>query len=198
MSADGFEKTNFGWQVQQLQQQFWEWLELKLSQTPRIPNISTPDWLGDLLWPIFKAVSWIIVAAIATWLLWQLWLILRPYLRSLSFEMGNSANQSTPAKEIATADWVKRSQQFYQQGNYGEALRCLYMAMLQKLHDSGIILNDPSRTDGEYRQLTETLPKQESYQILLTTHEELCFGNAEISPETFELCQQAYRKIDRK
>lgn len=199
MSADGFEKTNFGWQIQQLQQQFWEWLELKLSQnSPNLPNESLPSWLVDLLWPLFKAASWLIVGLVATWLLWQLWQVLRPYVQFLNFELRNAAAKPTPVKDITAADWLQRSRQFYLDGNYGEAARCLYMAMLQRLHENGLISHQPSRTDGEYRQLTQTLPKQESYQVLLTTHEDLCFGNGEISSEIFDRCQQAYRKIDEK
>ncbi|MCL1466618.1 DUF4129 domain-containing protein [Argonema galeatum] len=202
MSADGFEKTNFAWQMHQLQQRFSEWLELKLSQsTPDLPNVSFPSWLIDLiklLWPLFKAASWLILGLVVTWLVWQLWLLLRPYVQFLGFELGNSASKTTPVNDRTTADWLGFSRQCYLEGNYGEAVRCLYMAMLQRSHETGIIPHEPSRTDGEYRQLTQMLPKQESYQVLLSTHEELCFGNAEISSEIFDRCQQAYRKIDEK
>jgi hypothetical protein len=34
-----------------------------------------------------------------------------------------------------------RSQKFKQQGNYYQACRYLYLAMLQRLHDSGMIPN---------------------------------------------------------
>lgn len=188
--------------MHQLQQRFSEWLELKLSQnTPDLSNASFPSWLINLiklLWPLFKAASWLILGLVVTWLLWQLWLLLRPYLSSLGFELGNSPSKTTPVNDRTTADWLGPSRQCYLQGNYGEAVRCLYMAMLQRSHETGIIPHEPSRTDGEYRQLTQMLPKQESYQTLLTTHEEICFGNAEISPEIFDRCQQAYRKIDEK
>ena len=200
MAANEFEKTSFVWQIQQWQQQLSEWIELKLSQnSPNLSNLSIPSWLEQLLkvlWPLLKVVSWLILALALIWLSWQLWLILRPYIYSLSFEMGNSTSKSMAVKEVMIADWWQRSQQFYRQGNYAEAARCLYMAMLQKLHDTHLIPHQPSRTDGEYRQLIQSLPKHSAYQVLLNTHEQLCFGNADISSTEFEQCQQAYRQIE--
>jgi hypothetical protein len=67
--------------------------------------------------------------------------------------------------------------------------------MLQQLNDAGIAPQQPSRTDGEYLQLTQDLPQQQSYQTLLAIHEQLCFGNVEISGSVFEECQEAYREI---
>jgi hypothetical protein len=68
------------------------------------------------------------------------------------------------------------------------------MATLQRLHDSAIAPHQPSRTDGEYLQLVQQLPQSQSYQALIATHEQLCF-NAEIVPENFSQCQQAYQEI---
>lgn len=198
MTPNQFEKTSFAWQLQQWQQQLWEWIELKISQNQlNLPRVGLSSRLIKLLWPFFKVLSWLILGLVVIWLGWQLWLIFRPYIYSLGFELDNSSNKSTPHSEMTVGDWWRRSQQSYRQGNYTEATRCLYMAMLQKLHDTRSIPHQSSRTDGEYRQLTESLPHQRAYQVLLNTHEHLCFGNTDISLETFEDCQQAYQEIER-
>ena len=198
MSAPAFEKTNLGWQVQQIQQQVWEWLELKLSQTrPNLPNVSLPSWLRNLSFPVWlpKAIFWVIVGLLLTWVglqLWRLWggSSFPSLLRNLAQKPG-----TTRVSELTTSDWLRRSQEYSRQGNYRQACRCLYMAMLQQLNDAGIAPQEPSRTDGEYLQLTQDLPQQQSYQTLLAIHEQLCFGNVEISGSAFEECQEAYREI---
>lgn len=197
-SANEFEKASFAWQIQQWQQQFREWIELKISQNQiNFPKVRLASGLLDLLWPLFKVLSWLILAVVIIWLGWQLWLIFRPYIYSLDFELDKLRDKSTRHSELTVVDWWRRSQKFYHQGNYAGAARCLYMAMLQKLHDTHLIPHQSSRTDGEYRQLTESLPQHSAYRVLLNTHENLCFGNADISLETFEDCQQAYREIER-
>jgi hypothetical protein len=202
MSADAYEKTNLGWQVQLLQQQIGEWLELKLSQAQHsLPNFSLPSWLRNLSLPSWlpKAIFWVIVALFLTWVGWQIWRLWGKHLRGLSSQLRNLAEKpaSGRVRELTMSEWLRRASQFQRQGNYREACRCLYMAMLQQLNDTGIAPALASRTDGEYLQLTQDLFQHQSYQTLVTTHEQLCFGNAEISQPIFEQCQQAYREISR-
>jgi hypothetical protein len=40
------------------------------------------------------------------------------------------------------------------------------------------------------------LPQADAYQTLLRTHEGLQFGNAMISSQQFNHCQQAYQQIE--
>jgi hypothetical protein len=112
-------------------------------------------------------------------------------------QLSESADKArTQNSEVLIANWLQRSQKFQQQGNYREACLCLYKAMLQRLNDTGIVKDQPSRTDGEYLQLVQQLPQPQPYQTLLITHQKLCFSNAEASPSLFDECQQAYREIE--
>ncbi|HAX76010.1 MAG TPA: hypothetical protein DCY88_09280 [Cyanobacteria bacterium UBA11372] len=197
MSANAFEKSNLGWQLQQLQQRIGEWLELQLSQVrprlPNIPNVSTPEWLNSLTWLLVRVAFW----AILGWVLIRvvLWLMgkMQPYWNFLNLKA--ERQKTVPTGELTAEAWLMRSRQLYRQSDYREAATALYMAMLQQLNDTGIAPHQPSRTDGEYMQITQELPHHSSYQTLLQTHEGMCFGNREITPEAFEQCQQAYRDI---
>lgn len=201
MSADAFEKTNLGWQVQQLQQQLGEWIELTFSPTQRkgwdkspfswLDNLSLPDWLP-------KVFFWLAIGLLVAWIAWQLWQAWGYSLSSFRLRQRNSASKprQEAAIERSLSDWLRLAQDFYRQGNYREACRAIYMAMLQRLNDTGIAPHEPSRTDGEYLQITQQFPPEISYQTLLTVHEQLCFGNAEISSVDFDRCQQAYNEID--
>lgn len=197
MSQSSFEKSNWVWQLQQLQQRIGEWWELKTAHNS--PKSSTPSWFdSEISQIIARAIFWIIVMLLLTWFVWQVWQLLRPYIHSLNNPLRQTKDKyrKSQVRELSVADWLERSQKFQQEGNYREACICLYMAMLQRLSDSEIAPWQPSRTDGEYLQIIEPLPKSNPYQTLLMIHQQLCFSNAEASREVFEECQQAYREIE--
>ncbi|NEQ87385.1 MAG: DUF4129 domain-containing protein [Moorea sp. SIO2I5] len=199
MSTGSFEKNSLDWQLQLLQRQFGEWWELKMSQVPlNPPQGSLPSWLlSPIVGQGIRITFWLVVAVILSWLGVRLFRGLHPYIISYYQQLTQAANRVTkpPVPELSVVNWWERSQNYQQQGNYREACRCLYMGMLQQLHDTGIAPRHPSRTDGEYLQLIQQLPQPKPYQILLITHQQLCFSNAEVSSQVFERCQQAYQQI---
>ena len=196
MSESSFEKTNFGWQLGQSQQRFLEWWELKTTQIEP-PNLKPPSWFDSpIWWAIAKAAFWVILALLAVCVSWQIWQMLRFYVHN--FKKRNQQNDVGAKQTIedsSVAEWFLRSQKMQQQGQYRQACRCLYMAVLQRLNDAGIAVNQASRTDGEYLQLIEQLPQPAPYETVIAIHQQLYFGNAEASQSTFEQCQQAYQQI---
>jgi hypothetical protein len=191
--AGSFEKTSIGWQLDLLQQRLSEWLERLFAPiAPRsLPDWSLPEWLLRLL-------LWIIIGSLISWAIWQVYQFARPYLTALTIaQQGQTDRQTQVAQSITSAEWLHRSRTFAQQGNYREACRALYMAALQRLNDTEPIPYEPSRTDGEYLRLVQTLPRPAPYRVLLLTHEQLCFSNTGISADAFDRCQQAYREIER-
>lgn len=197
MLTGSFEKNSVGWQLGQLQQRVGEWFELKTSKT--FSNVSMPSWLDSpIIGAIAKAIFWVILGLLIAWAVWQLWQVFSPYFYSLSKQLSQPGDKATKTQdsELSVARWLQRSQKFQKQGNYREACLCLYMAMLQRLNDTGIAPHQPSRTDGEYLHLVQQLPQPTPYQILLMTHQELCFSKTEASRSVFDQCQQAYREIN--
>lgn len=199
MSTDNFEKTSWDWQLSQLQQQVREWTEYEFSRLqsalPQLPpGWSISPWLSQLLNLLF----WLVVAVFLIWIVWRLWREFHPYVYSWLNRRGNSsaADATIGSNDLSVGLWLARSQEFYRQGNYREACRCLYLAILQRLHDTSLVRHQTSRTDGEYLQLLRSsVTPIQPYETLITTHEQLCFGDAEILPENYEHCQQAYREI---
>ena len=198
-----YEKDNLAWQFQQLQQKAGEWWEWQISRfTPNLPNSPDLSWLSWLNSPIIgtiaKGIFWLLLAFLLSWTALQLWQRAEIYIGFLRNQKSQLADRMTKGSviELSAAAWWARSQKLKQEGNYRDACLCLYMAMLQQLHDRGIIPNQPSRTDGEYWQLVQELPQPIPYQILLMTHQQLCFSNSEASSFLFEQCQEAYREIE--
>jgi Domain of unknown function (DUF4129) len=199
MPTDTFEKTSWSWQLSQFQQQAGEWWEYQFYRFEKaLPKLPTgwliSPWLGELL----KFMFWLVLGLFVAWVGWRLWREFSPYVYSWLNRTGNFTDfrVKTRSNESSIALLLERSQEFYRQGNYREACRCVYLAMLQQLHQKALAPHKLSRTDGEYLQLLRSsVAPIQPYETLITTHEQLCFGNAEILPDNYEQCRQAYREI---
>ena len=200
MSAESFKQDGLGWRINLIKQRFGEWSEYQLSQLDT-------DWDLDsfgssLLWQIIKFFLWSIIAVLVVWIVWQLWLLLRPYWkrwqkksdRDLSFPFPSPSQ----TRRLSAADWVERSQTARIEGNYRQAIFCLYQAMLRLLDERDIVPTQLSLTDEEYRRLIlkTQIAQFAPYELLLSIHQRLCFSKAEASQAMFEECQQAYRQIE--
>jgi hypothetical protein len=190
--SNSAEKTSWRWQLEQLQQQFGEWIEVKLRSDDRDLQLDIfPAWLGALL----VRLTWLVLAGL---LLWFGYRILYPYLR-IWLER-NSRSKSvldiSPVKTYTVVELLHKSQQFHRSGDYTQASRWLYLAMLQRLNDANIIPHQFSRTDREYTQLLRAVPIIDVGEILVSIHEQLHFGNKQIEIEDFDRCQQAYQQIE--
>lgn len=193
------EKTNWGWQFSVFQQKVGEWVEYELSflnlDLPQSSGWSISSKLEKLLNLLFWVLLGLLLASVGR----RLWREFSPYLYSVLTSDNSRASYANTEKELSVSDWLARSLIISQQGNYREACRCLYLATLQYLHNNAIFPHKRSRTDGEYLQLLQlsNLPKQ-PYETLITTHEQICFGNAEISRENYEQCRQAYQELTQQ
>ena len=81
MSDIIFEQNSLGWRSHLLQQRIQEWWEFQISRLfANSPDLSELDaaWIRLLI----KFLLWSITAAILVWLTWQLWLLLRPYVKT--------------------------------------------------------------------------------------------------------------------
>jgi Domain of unknown function (DUF4129) len=200
MSTEAFERTNWGWQLYLLQKRAGEWVEYQLSRLQANQPDSSPKWSidGTLLEKVLKFTFWVLVALFVVWVVWQLWREFSPYINSWlnktnNIDISRSKNTEAP---VSLAIWLERSQQLYRQGNYREACRCLYLALLLRLHETKILPQQSSRTDGEYLQLLRSnVTPMQPYETLITTHEQLCFSDGQILAENYQQCQQAYDEI---
>ena len=188
MTTEAFQQNSFDWQARLLSQRFAEWLEVRFANS-QLPAV--PDW--NVSPNLIVTLCWLILAAIALWLIWQMVNLLVPqFARPRSLRL-----RPAVADRSSAADWLRQAQQQQQQGNYPEACRSLYLAMLQRLDETQKIPIADSRTDGEYWQCVRQLPQPQLYQLLIQTHEQVCFGTQPMTIENFRSCQQAYEQIDR-
>jgi hypothetical protein len=188
------EKTSWQWQLEQLQQQLGEWVEVKLRSDDRDLRLDIfPPWL----WTFLVRLTWLILAGLIVWFGYR---IVYPYLQKWlqKNRQPESALDSAPIKVYTVSELLAQSQQFQRNGDYTQASRWLYLAMLQRLNDANLIPHQFSRTDREYVQLLRTVPSVDMGEMLVSLHEQLHFGDRQISSEDFDRCQQAYRQIEEQ
>ena len=186
------EKTSWRWQLEQLQQQLGEWIEVKLRSNDRDLQLDIfPPWLGALL----VRLTWLVLAGLIIWFGYR---VIYPYLQKWIEQNQQSRSLldvvSVPAYTVV--ELLNKSQQFQQNGDYTQATRWLYLAMLQRLNDSNLIPHQFSRTDREYLQLLRTVPIIDIGEILVSIHEQLHFSNKRIEIAEFDRCQAAYQQIE--
>ena len=198
MSDTIFKQNSLGWRSHLLQQRIQEWWELQSSRladnTRDVPILDLDaEWIRLLV----KFLLWSITAAILVWLTWQLWLLLRPYVRTWQKQQQQfrQLSEQQTVRELSINEWLERSQNFQKQRDYRQAIFCLYQGMLQQLNDRAIIPNLSSRTDGEYLKLIQQsqISPFPSYQLLLNTHEKLCFSNQNADESLWQQCKQAFQ-----
>jgi Domain of unknown function (DUF4129) len=191
------EKTSWRWQLEQVQQQLSEWIEVKLrSNGNDSPIDSFPAWLG----PLLVRLTW---AALAGLLLWFIYRFIYPVCLRWWQERNQNAvvnfrsiNLEEPAPIYTVAELLAKSHQFQANGDYTQASRWLYLAMLQRLNDAKLIPHQFSRTDREYQALLRAVPSIDIGTLLVSIHEQLHFGNEQIGRSDFDRCQQVYQQID--
>jgi hypothetical protein len=190
MKTDSFEKENLDWWLQQLQQRIGEWWELQLS---KLSNLNIPDYQPPTNWDIWLKNSLIFFCF--AFIFWIIWRFHRRFLRYF-YQLKNLNLQPKPETPIYSVSyWVARSQDYQTSGDYYQACRCLYFAMLQQLHETAWIPHQPSRTDEEYRLLILEFPQPDPYERLFIIHQELCFGKRDASAQLLAVCQKTFQKI---
>lgn len=183
-----YQKTNFNWMTQQLGQRLSEWLERQFSQggSDQSPIAMSPEAL--------KLLFWSIVVGLGVWGGWAVVRLLAPYWFGSSRSIApRLVTHPTPQ---TSATWLRQAQALYRQGNYPEACRSLYIAMVQRLDETQRLPNQSSRTDGEFFRAVASFAKAERYQTLIATHEALCFGDSLLSDKDFQRCYQAFQEIE--
>ena len=196
MSDIIFKQNSLGWRSHLLHQRIQEWWEWQVSRlVDNAPDVPILDLDAEWIRLLIKVLLWSITAAISVWLTWQLWLLFRPYFRTWQKQQQQSRQLPNQPKvnQLSVNQWFERAQEFQKQRDYRQAIFCLYQAMLQQLSDRDIIPNSSSRTDREYLKLIQKsqIAPLPSYQLLLNTHEQLCFTDQDADESLWQACQQA-------
>jgi hypothetical protein len=196
-STGNFQNDNLTWRLQQSQRRFGEWWEQLLGRPhagPREQPIPSLWWGWELLQML---VLWALLAALIAIAAVFLWRLVQSAWRSYRTQRA-SIQPLPPSPERSLNEWLHFAQQAQKRGDYAQACRWLYCAMLQLLHDRQLIPHRLSQTNGEYRQLVRPFSGQTDYETLIQTHEQVHFGGDASSIEQYQQCQRAYQNISQQ
>ena len=199
MAAGTFQKDSLGWQWQQWQLRLGEWWELQLKKFPFqwLESLDPGDLDLSALENVFLVIFTLVLIILLIWAVWRIGNRLQSYFFNLKTPI-NRRVSLTLARDLSPTEWLRHSQLLQQQGKYNQAFRCLYLGMLQQLHEKGIVSHQASRTDEEYRVLLLQLPQLDACENLLILHQQICFGRREVSPNLLVQCQRSYEQILRE
>jgi hypothetical protein len=187
-----------GWRWELFWRQTGEWLQNILSDSDERSSggFQWPDWILDSV----RFIVLFLVILLIFRLGYRLYSKWYPQWRKRwqQKEEVPAIDSIEPAAKYTLSQWLTIAQEEAAAGNYANACRALYMAALRRLHEAEVIGDLSSRTDREYLTALGKFPQLGTSRFLFLTHEKICFGNSAISGETFELCDRAYREIDRE
>jgi Domain of unknown function (DUF4129) len=189
-------KTNFWWQWRQTQQRLSEWIELQLNQPSKPGTRPSGGWSLQWLAPYITTILGVLLVGLLVLIIWrgvQGWLTRRAQRQFTGDPLAIAPDEPI----VSQQEWLTRSQAFQRQGNFTQAARSLYFALLQNLSDRQLIPEKRSRTDQEYVAITQELGQPSAFATLLQTHEQIQFAGNELSAQDYERCQQAYGAADR-
>jgi hypothetical protein len=129
---------------------------------PRSPVQAALDWMGRQLDHFFNhlpygkgnVIGWIIAAAGVAAIV----VLLVRFARNIQRDPGHALPVDTDVGRLPT-DWQAEAVAHESAGEWREALRCRYRAMVATLAARGLIDEVPGRTSGEYRAaVTRAVP----------------------------------------
>ncbi|RMG23515.1 MAG: DUF4129 domain-containing protein [Armatimonadetes bacterium] len=98
---------------------------------------------------------------------------------------------------LSTDEWLERAQSLESQGAYREAVRCLYLAVLLRLDEAGIVRFDRYETNWEHLRRIERAPAPGSvrYRWLTQQFDLVWYGEREATPELCRQFRQEYETL---
>jgi hypothetical protein len=157
-------------QGEDLWQRFLAWLGSLL-------NIQVPGFLGSG-WAPFAVLAFLVAGAAAI-----IFLALRNGAPGRARRARPTGVVVTDQdQELSAEQWRKEADRLAAQGNYREALRCRYRALVAELADRRLIDQVPGRTSGDYDRAVRALVPEAAEQFSSATRRfERCWYGHEAS-----------------
>jgi len=98
---------------------------------------------------------------------------------------------------LSTDEWLDRARALEAKGEYREAVRCLYLAMLMRLDEAGLVQFDRYETNWEHLRRIEraSVPEGVPYRWLTQQFDFVWYGEREATPELCARFRQEYEKM---
>jgi hypothetical protein len=196
-AQDVFEGEDFWWKrTQQLDVAVpsMTWLRSFLEKV-----LSILKWIWDFITSLFRwelglgnwsfgvLVLWLLVVVLAAWILWKLARWLRMWWAARGVDKSSAekllAQERLPEAHVL----LDQAAQALQMGQYSEALRFSFLALLAGLQHRGCLRFDPARTNREYKQDLQPKPHLLSvFDEVARPYERVWYGRYPAQPSEAE------------
>lgn len=163
------ESSGLGWW-----DRFWRWL------FEQVEPVSSVPWMDEVIYGIGALiVTAILVGAVR----WMLRMRVTPPMEARS---GTEGTPTVTRAEMETVDFVKRAEEAAAKGNYPEAVRHQYLAILQHLMQADLIHWTPDKANRTLVRETRTHPVHASFAQATDVFEEVRYGGLSVDAETYD------------
>jgi hypothetical protein len=176
-------------------------LEYQRSAKPPEPNPWMLRWL-EAFFRFFdtrlgKLLLWGVFLAIAAYFLFR---VLRGQAGGLFSRRGRSfakEDDEAPlsAEGLLDADWEAQMQQALAANDGRSALRFGYLQLLQLLHNQGLILYRPDKTNNDYLHELGDAPQRTDFRSITRQYERAWFGHQEPDQRGLDSFFQTFQRL---
>lgn len=147
-------------------------------------------WIGDLVGQLLGAIAGggsaavvavvmvVVALAVLAWAIGRL-------VRTMSWRSGAAAAESDDDTGRSPRDWQADADAAERAGDWRQAVRCRYRALVADLHARGLLEEVPGRTSGEYRrEVATTLPAgSPPFSAASDTFDRVFYGGRRAGPD---------------
>lgn len=162
------------------------------------PSLSLPTVVD--LSPVFYGLVALLVAAaaVALFFFFRNW---RQVKRTLTTKKVRRVGLLEEGEEALRADeWLARADELEARGAFREAIRYLYLAVLMRLDDAGIVRFDRYQTNWEHFRRIENsdAPKEVRYRFLTQEFDYIWYGDRTAHAQNCAVFRQEYTKLTER
>jgi hypothetical protein len=157
------------------------------------PTDITPTMVN--LEPLFYGIIVVLAlgAGIALFLFFRNW---KPGKKAAAKKKRKVGLLEEGEEALRTDEWLARADELERSGRFREAVRCLYLAVLMRLDDAGLVYFDRYQTNWEHLRRIEAsnAPAEVRYRFLTQEFDHVWYGER---PATAEHCAEFRREYVR-
>lgn len=159
------------------------WLENLLGRLP-----GGTRWLGVLLEWLFYLAAVIAIISLCVFIAMRL-------RRFPSIKTGRYTPVESGDNDPETAK--AKAHEYFQSGEYRQAIRHLYLSLLLNLDRAGLVTYDVAKTNGEYESEVRASMsgKAESFHLLTRFFERKWYGMEESNAMDFQQCEETFAEL---
>jgi hypothetical protein len=152
--------------------------ESQFHQPPKPWPQRASDWIGNQIARLFEALSSGGSAGLIAWVIVGVAVVIaavliRRFARRVKRDPGVET-QARPVQRRTAADWAALAEAHRRSGEWKEAVRCEYRALVATLAERGVVDEVPGRTAREYERLVGVDEFDDATELF----EAVWYGNA--------------------